>query len=279
MPAAPPAGALSVSPATVDFGTQPVGAKAKPQTITLRNPGPGPVTLQRVALSGDRSDFTVDDPCSGSTLAAGQTCSLTVSFTPTVGESRTASLTLTPGAPGSPQSLTLRGTGSHGPAAAAKIVLLKTSLRLGETTQLCWSLMNARSAHIDPEVGTIDDPRKPGCHPISPKQTTTYVLTAIGVDDQTVRSDPVTVQVIPHPEIAYFRAEKRSIKLGEATQLCWSLTEVKSARIDPGIGAIDDPGKPDCRTISPKESTNYILTAAGIDGQQLTRLLTVWVHP
>jgi hypothetical protein len=120
--ATPAAGALVVSRPSIDFGAQPLGTKAKPQTITLRNPGPGPVTVQPIVIGGDRSDFTLDDPCSKTTLAAGHTCTLTIGFVPTVAASRNASLTLSPGAPASPQTVSLRGTGTPASVSSARIV-------------------------------------------------------------------------------------------------------------------------------------------------------------
>jgi len=110
-PAAPAGGALVVGPETLDFGSLPLGTKAKPQTITVRNPGPGPVTVQQIALAGDRNDFTVDDPCSKTTLAPGGACTLTIGFAPIESDSRKASLTLTPAAPASAQTVSLRGVG------------------------------------------------------------------------------------------------------------------------------------------------------------------------
>ncbi len=51
--------------------------------------------------------------------------------------------------------------------------------------QLCYGVVNARSAHIDQNVGEIR-PLEKECVYVSPKQTTTYTLTATGYDGKTV---------------------------------------------------------------------------------------------
>ena len=58
-------------------------------------------------------DFTVvSDGCSGLTLAPGTSCDMSITFNPTASGTRTAALTVTDNAPGSPQTAPLTGTGS-----------------------------------------------------------------------------------------------------------------------------------------------------------------------
>ena len=60
---------------------------------------------------------------------------------------------------------------------------------------LCWSVLNARSARIDPDLGDLD-PRtlEKGCREVRPGATTIYTLTATGADGRT-ESRQVTVTV------------------------------------------------------------------------------------
>jgi hypothetical protein len=166
----------------------------------------------------------------------------------------------------------------HSPTGQPPIIALnlanpqKTSLKSGETIQLCYSIMNAQSARIDPDIGAVGEA---GCRPASPKQTTTYVLTATGTDGQTISRKQVTVVVIPRAEVG-IRAQRLQLKPGETTQLCWSLANVRTARIDPGIGPIDPP-QDGCVTIAPNTSTDYWLTGTGLDGEPFRRRVTVWV--
>jgi hypothetical protein len=51
--------------------------------------------------------------------------------------------------------------------------------------QLCYGVVNARSASIDQDVGEIK-PSEKDCLYVSARQTTTYTLTATGYDGKTV---------------------------------------------------------------------------------------------
>jgi hypothetical protein len=51
-------------------------------------------------------------------------------------------------------------------------------LKAGETTQLCYGVVNAVSVKLDPPVETLK-PTYRHCIDIAPKKTTTYTLTAV----------------------------------------------------------------------------------------------------
>ena len=74
-----------------------------PETVTLTNDGPGVLDISRIAISN--RDFSQTNTC-GSTLAVGESCSITVTWN---GESAGASLFITDNGVGSPQSVSLKG--------------------------------------------------------------------------------------------------------------------------------------------------------------------------
>jgi hypothetical protein len=51
-------------------------------------------------------------------------------------------------------------------------------LRRGQTTQLCYGVVNAATVTMDPPVGEILKPSWSHCSDIAPKKTTTYTITA-----------------------------------------------------------------------------------------------------
>jgi len=110
--AAVPAG-VSLSPTSLSFGSQPVATTSGTQTITLSNGGGTPLSITSLAIAGaDAGDFAeVADTC-GSSLAAGGTCAIGVTFTPSASGQRTATLSITDNASGSPQAASFTGTGS-----------------------------------------------------------------------------------------------------------------------------------------------------------------------
>ena len=70
-------------------------------------------------------------------------------------------------------------------------------LRPGETTQLCYGVVNAASVKIDPPVEQIK-PSYRHCMDISPRKTTTYTITASDSAGHT-KSVSLTVQVKGRP--------------------------------------------------------------------------------
>lgn len=79
---APPS--LAVAPESLDFGAVLTGTVSTPLSVAFTNVGSSAITLGTLTESGpNATDFTVSsDPCSGSSLAAGQSCTVTVTFDP-----------------------------------------------------------------------------------------------------------------------------------------------------------------------------------------------------
>jgi len=103
---------VSLSESSLGFGSQIVTTSSSAQTVTLSNTGEMALSISSIALTGaDASDFTETNNC-GSSLNTGASCTISVTFKPTVGGVRTAALSITDNAPGSPQMVTLTGTGA-----------------------------------------------------------------------------------------------------------------------------------------------------------------------
>jgi hypothetical protein len=101
---------VSLTPAALNFGTQTVGTTSAGKIVTVTNHEKIAVNFTSVAISGtNRSDFAESNNCNS--VAAGGTCTVTVTFTPTARGSRAATLTLTDSATNSPQTAKLSGTG------------------------------------------------------------------------------------------------------------------------------------------------------------------------
>jgi hypothetical protein len=105
---------VSLSPTSLSFGNHQVNTTSSAQTVTLTNTGNAALTIKGIGLSGPNSgDFHQQNTCSG-TLAAGASCSINVTFTPTAEANFSASLSIADNASGSPQSVVLSGTGVPG---------------------------------------------------------------------------------------------------------------------------------------------------------------------
>ena len=85
-----------------------MGLTSAPQTIAITNVSRSPVTFTSIASNGDYAQ-TADCPA---TLGPGQSCTVSVTFSPTVAGTRPGSVTLSDNSVGSPeQSIALTGTG------------------------------------------------------------------------------------------------------------------------------------------------------------------------
>jgi alpha-tubulin suppressor-like RCC1 family protein len=96
---------VSLNPTSLTFAAQNVGTSSAAQAIALANSGGATLNLTSIAASGD---FTQTNNCGGG-LGVGGSCSISVTFTPTVAGTRTGSVTITSNAPGSPHTVALTG--------------------------------------------------------------------------------------------------------------------------------------------------------------------------
>jgi hypothetical protein len=116
-PSAAPA--VSLAPASLTFASRDTGTTSAPQSVTVTNTGSASLFVNGAAVP-NTLDFTViSDGCSGLTLAVGASCSVSITFSPTLAGTRSAQLTVTDNAPNSPQSAPLTGTGTTPAGATA----------------------------------------------------------------------------------------------------------------------------------------------------------------
>ena len=104
----PGTAALATNPTSVAFATQGTGSTSAAKTVTVTNSGAGAATIASVSTSGD---FRQTNTC-GSTLAAGASCTVSTTFTPTAAGARSGTLTVTGNATNSPVTISLTGTGT-----------------------------------------------------------------------------------------------------------------------------------------------------------------------
>jgi len=107
--------AVSFSPTSLSFADTNVGSASAAQTITLKNTGAAALTISSIGETGNSGDFPETTTC-GASLAAGASCTISVTFKPTAAGARSAAVVFTDNAPGSPHSVSLSGTGTGTPA-------------------------------------------------------------------------------------------------------------------------------------------------------------------
>ncbi|HLW99517.1 MAG TPA: choice-of-anchor D domain-containing protein [Candidatus Acidoferrales bacterium] len=101
-----------LSPTSLTFPTQIDTTTSAVQTVTLTNGGKETLNITSIIFTGpNNGDFIRQATTCASTVLPGANCTISVTFTPTAGGARSASLTINDSAGDSPQNVTLSGTG------------------------------------------------------------------------------------------------------------------------------------------------------------------------
>jgi hypothetical protein len=149
-------------------------------------------------------------------------------------------------------------------------------------TEVCWSVLGARSARIDPDIGDLGaDAHKRDCRVVAPRASTAYTLTAVDGEGQETRRQ-VTVE--PRglaARIVSFTAERAIVRRGDSTRLCWVVENPRSVRIE-SVGPALSPilareMERGCREVAPNATTVFFLTVVGLDGREVQATVNVAV--
>ena len=102
------------SPTSLSLGNQNVGTTSHPQALTLTNTGGLALTITTIQITGaNSSDFGQTNNCPSS-LPPNGSCKISVTFAPAAAGNRSAAVSVTDNAAGSPQVAGLTGTGNLG---------------------------------------------------------------------------------------------------------------------------------------------------------------------
>ncbi|MGO9124569.1 MAG: Ig-like domain-containing protein [Terriglobales bacterium] len=124
-----------LSPTSLTFPNQIITTTSKPQSVTLKNNQSVALTISALSTTGDFAQ-TANCPLSPNTLAAGATCTISATFTPTAPGSRLGTLSIADNASTSPQSVGLSGIGTMTGLVSISVTPANPSLPAGEQQQL-----------------------------------------------------------------------------------------------------------------------------------------------
>jgi len=105
--------AVTLSATSLNFGMQQIGGAYPNPQVQLTNSGTGPLTISSIQKTGNNlGDFNQNNNCPipPNTLGAGSPCTFAISFTPSGLGTRSAAVSISDNAKGSPQSIALSGT-------------------------------------------------------------------------------------------------------------------------------------------------------------------------
>jgi hypothetical protein len=146
----PECGSLTVSPTSLAFGSQAMGINSTVQQVILDNGSITALTISNIAFGGTNpGDFTQTNNC-GTSVAAGQSCIISVTFNPAGTGARSATLSLSDSAGNSPQVVTLTGNGTNGPILSFSATNVNFGNQVAGTTsaQVPIALTNVGNAAI-----------------------------------------------------------------------------------------------------------------------------------
>jgi hypothetical protein len=107
---------LSISPTSLNFGTQTVKTSSAPQTITITNLAKTAVATSKISVTGTRvTSFLIQSsstcPLGTGSIAAGASCTVVVVFNPQLKGALTANVMIVAAGGGSPHVIPMTGTG------------------------------------------------------------------------------------------------------------------------------------------------------------------------
>ncbi|MDX2166890.1 MAG: choice-of-anchor D domain-containing protein [Deltaproteobacteria bacterium] len=178
----------TLSTTGLQFAAQLLGIAGAAQPLTLTNTGNTILTVSAVALDGAQpGDFALlSNGCAGAQLAPGASCALSVRFQPTGIGVRSASVTITDNAPGSPHSATLAGTGSAPSPSPTPTASSTASLTPTRTATSSPSATATRTVTRTPTTTATATPTSSA----TPSQTATRSATATRTATASATSTP-----------------------------------------------------------------------------------------
>jgi len=153
----------------------------------------------------------------------------------------------------------------------------KASAPREESNSLCYGVENASAVRLAPPVERVY-PAFSHCVAISPRETTTYTLTAEDAKGQT-SSQTVTVAVteaLPHFLDVSINAQE--VAPGQPVAFCFKAKNAVAVRGEPGRFFGGGKLAGDCLVDNPQKTTSYRITIVGAGGQTDDTRITVKVR-
>jgi hypothetical protein len=184
------ANTATVGPASLTFASQALNTSSAAQVVTVTNTGTSAISISSVAVSGD---FGQTNGCS--TVAASGVCNISVRFTPTVSGVRSGTLTIAGSFTGSPQTVSLSGTGADFSLASSPS---SDSLQAGATASYTLTIASVGGSFANAvQLACSGAPKLTTCR-VSPSSVTpggtsataTLTVTTTGTSAMAVPPDP-----------------------------------------------------------------------------------------
>ena len=146
--------AMGLTPTSLDFGNQLVGASSAAQTVTVTNTGTTDLIIGTLSNTGE---FALSaDLCSGQTIVPGGICTFDVPFSPLSIGGKSGTVSILSNAASSPDSVTLSGTGIS-PALSVSPTSLDFANQLVGTVSSAQTVSVTNTGTADLLIGTLSN--------------------------------------------------------------------------------------------------------------------------
>ncbi len=185
------------TPGTLSFGNIVQGQSSGPLSVTFKNVGLNALSGFNTSILGaNAGDFSIaaGSTTCGTTVASGASCTVGVAFGPTATGARSAQLTLSYSGTGSPEGVTLGGTG------LSPLVISSPPLQLiaGTTFQFTAN----QSVTWTATAGTINSATGLFMAPATVPSPAAVTITAVSTTNSTVTATAQVV-IVPQPAITF----------------------------------------------------------------------------
>lgn len=254
---------VSLPTAPINFGNQDVNTTSSPLPITLTNLASTTLQISSIRIVGaNQGDFVIQSNNCGSSLPAGQSCVVSVTFTPTAKGARSASLQFTDSAPASPQAVTLLGTGIG--TNPPNVSLSPTSLTFpDQAVGITSSPMKITVTNTGDLTLTFSGVVFEGADPGDFSQTNDCTSVGGGF------TCTINVTFTPRAE----GARSATLTLFDNATNSPQTAPVSGTGVPPGLGLMVPPGSANSATVAAGQSANYNLSLGG-EGMSGTATLT-----
>ncbi len=156
------------------------------------------------------------------------------------------------------------------------------NLMEGDHTTICYGVVNARSARIEPPVDGVKASLN-RCVQVAPEEATRYTLVVEGHDGSVV-SESFVIQTHPDPytlpNIKSFRIMRALNDRGRPVfLLSFAAENAEEIEIDPPVFPTLHGAPHGTFYVAPERTTSYTLTAIGKKGRKVQQQLTVEAPP
>jgi len=227
-------GAATLSPNGLTFAGQTIGSTSGSQAVTVTNSGTAALTISAVGVSTGATDFGASNGCGGASgqLAPGNSCTVSVSFTPQAAGARPGTLTVTHNGTNGSTSIALQGTGVAA-ATVSNAVFSPTTVTAGSGSTFTWATTGASSASVACSgVASGSGSGTSGSFNVATSGVGTGTCQVTAYNSAgTAATRSANLSVVAAPSAATASFAKTTLTAGSSTTFSWTTSNATSASV------------------------------------------------